>query len=151
MKKLVGSLIILGVLVPSLAFASVDITLQGSNPTEVQGASYVEPGYTANSTVDGNITSSVVSSGLQRTTTGNVYTVDYSVVDSALSTASASRTVIFSTGGTMPYCSGPMAPGWQTGVVDGGCSRASIVLNAGEIVDGFVCPVFFSTGCRLPR
>lgn len=151
MKKLIGSLILIGALVPSLAFASVSITLNGLNPIEVT-SSYNEPGYTANSTVDGDVTSSVVSSGLVRSATqGNLYTVNYSVKDSALSTAFASRAVVFSTGGGMPYCSGPMAEGWQTGVEGGGCSRAAITLNAGEIKDGFFCPVFFTSGCRLPR
>lgn len=152
MKKLIGSIVVLGFLVPMFAFASVNITLNGSNPVEVTGNSYNEPGYSANSTVDGNITSSVVTSGLIRSATqGNLYTVNYSVTDSALSTASASRTIIFSTGGGMPYCSGPMAPGWQVGVSGGGCSRASIMVNPGETVQGFKCPEYIMTGCRLPR
>lgn len=151
MKKLIGFMVLSGILVPSLALASVDITLNGSNPFEVTSTSYNEPGYTANSTVDGDVTSSVTSSGLQRTSVGNVYTVNYSVTDSALSTTNASRTVVFNTGGSMPYCSGPMAPGWQVGVNGGGCSRASITVNPGETKDGFYCPMFFTSGCRLPR
>lgn len=74
------------------------ITLLGDNPvTFVEGADYVEPGYTASDVEDGNLTGLVstactfnASQPLQQ---GN-YTCTYSVSDSADQPATAQRTVI---------------------------------------------------------
>lgn len=43
----------------------------------------------------------------------------------------------------MPFCSGPMAPGWQAGVVGGGCGGTDVVLEPGT--EG--CPFWFVGGC----
>lgn len=130
------------------AFASVSITLSGANPAAAQqGKSFSDPGFSAFSTVDGDITNSVNTSGPD---TGNVGTSfrTYSVTDSALDTASASRQVIVSGGGgTMPFCSGPMAPGWNAGLPGGGCGGTDTLIPAGA--PG--CAWFMFAGCILKQ
>lgn len=146
MKKLLGFAVAASLLVPALAFASVDITLSGGTVTISQGQSYSEPGYSAFSTVDGDVTGLVGVSGVD-TSVGS-HTITYEVTDSALDSASVSRTLIVQGGGSvMPFCSGPMAPGWQIGVAGGGCGGTEVFLPAGS--PG--CPWFFMSGCILPR
>lgn len=147
MKKLLAFSVLGAVLVPSLAFASVGITLTGGTVTVQQGASYQEPGYSANSTVDGDITGAVSVSGITTATPGS-HTITYSVTDSALDSATAFRSLeVIGSGGAMPYCSGPNAPGWQVGVDGGGCGGTGTVIAAGT--DG--CPFWYVGGCLLKR
>lgn len=153
MKKIITAIATGAMLLPMAAFASVDLTLFGADPvTVLQGQSYSEPGYSANSSVDGDITSLVSVSSVDTSVSGS-FTIDYSVTDSALDTATAQRgLIVASGGGTMPYCSGPLAPGWQAGVAGGGCGGTEIVLRAGQSVfkDGVLheCPIWYGPiGC----
>jgi hypothetical protein len=60
------------------------ITLSGANPFSlVAGDSYVEPGYTATDTQDGDISSQVVVSGSVNTSVVGTYTLTYNVTDSS--------------------------------------------------------------------
>ena len=61
-------------------------------------------------------------------------------------------------GGAMPWCSNPMAPGWNTSLPDGGCGGAFnfvafgqpiFIGNAGGI--GLATTCVFKQGCMLPR
>ena len=62
---------------------------------------YVEPGYSATDDIDGNLTSSVVVSGVVDTTTPGTYTISYDVADSSGNQAiTQTRTVIVD--GTKP-------------------------------------------------
>ncbi len=141
MHKLLGLAVGLSLLVPSLAFASVGITLQGGAVTVQQGHSYQEPGYSAFSSVDGDITGLVGVSGFSSAV--GTHTLTYSVTDSALDSAFAFRSVTIMGGGEMPFCSGPMAPGWQSGVDGGGCGGTGTVIAAGTAD----CPYFMASGC----
>ena len=123
MKKIVGVLALSLSLVPALAFASVGITLSGGNPDSVRvGTTYSDPGYSANSSFDGDITGSVSFSGVNTSVRGTTVRT-YTVTDSNGDTATASRTVLVwgDGGSTQPYCSGPTAPGWRTDLPGGGC------------------------------
>lgn len=155
MKKYIASAAVVSLLAPFLAFAApvdvVSITLSGPNPVTVnQGQSYNEPGFSANSTVDGNITGSVVSSRVDTSHAGNT-SVNYFVTDSLFNTASASRSVtVMGGGGGLIFCSGPMAPGYRVDLPNGGCPQAanstgSYVFYNRPLSDGTLCQFFF--GC----
>lgn len=131
MHKVIAAVVGVSLLAAALpAFASVDLSLVGGTVTVQQGQSYVEPGYSANSTVDGDITGSVVVDGINTSVIGT-HVIGYSVTDSALSSAFASRTVMVAGGGgTLPYCSGPTAPGWRADLADGGCGGPKMTVVA---------------------
>lgn len=121
MKKLLGVLAVSSMLIPSLAFASVGITLDGGSVRVQAGTPYFEPGYSALSTDDGDVTNLVIASAVNTNILGDT-TRSYDVTDSVLSTASAFRNItVYASGGTMLWCSNEMAPGWTVGLPNGGC------------------------------
>lgn len=142
MKKFLAlSLALVSVFAPAAAFASVDITLQGGSVSLYQGQSYVEPGYSANSSVDGDITNSVTASSVDTNHPGNI-TRDYSVTDSALDTATASRNIqIKGLGSSMPCllevhrysnaCFGAMMPNQTEPVVQ-------------QVAEGKLMPIYYA-------
>jgi hypothetical protein len=70
------------------------LTLNGDNPMNLNvGESYSEPGATASDILDGNLTEAIEISGTVDTGTAGTYTVNYSVTDAALNTATSTRTV----------------------------------------------------------
>lgn len=70
------------------------ITLTGDNPLERYiGQAYVESGATANDNEDGDLTSSIVTTGTVNVNLKGTYTVTYTVSDAAGNTASKTRTV----------------------------------------------------------
>ena len=74
------------------------ITLTGSSTINLYvGATFTDPGATATDDVDGNITSSITSSGTVDTSLAGTYTIVYSVLDTAGNSASVTRTVIIDT------------------------------------------------------
>jgi len=61
-----------------------EITLSGYNPTYVNlDSTYIEPGYSANDDVDGDITNNVKVTGTVDTHTEGDYTLYYNVSDKA--------------------------------------------------------------------
>lgn len=65
-------------------------------------------------------------------------------------------------GGTMPYCSGPMAPGYRVDLPGGGCGGTQIYVARGTTVSipsksklpgaaatSFTCPAFYPSGCMV--
>jgi len=70
------------------------ITLnQGASYTHYQNMAWVDPGWDAQDTLDGNLTSSVSVSGTVDVTTTGAYTLNYAVADTAGNQASVTRTV----------------------------------------------------------
>ncbi len=70
------------------------ITLNGASTVNLnQGEVYNELGATATDNIDGDLTSSIVTSGTVNTNTPGIYTVTYSVSDAAGNNASTIRTV----------------------------------------------------------
>lgn len=70
------------------------ISLVGSSPIEVlQGESYTELGATASDNYDGDLTSSIITSGSVDNTQIGSYTITYSVMDSSSNMNSITRTV----------------------------------------------------------
>lgn len=125
MKTVTSMFVAFSLLVAVPVFASVDINLVGGTVTVEQGKSYNEPGYSAFSTTDGDVTGQVQSYAPATNVPGD-YFVEYEVTDSALDYAYAARqfTVVAPAAGQMFFCSGPMAPGWTVGLVNGGCPVA---------------------------
>ena len=71
------------------------ITLTGAPTINLSvGDTFTDPGATATDNIDGNITSSIITSGTVNTSSGGAYTIVYSVSDVAGNTASIQRTVI---------------------------------------------------------
>lgn len=68
---------------------------------------------------------------------------------------------VYPLGGAMPWCSSPLAPGWNVSLQGGGCFPYSIkyglitpyFLDAGEYVIGngqlIWCPLWMNTGCVI--
>ncbi len=77
------------------------ITLVGTNPiTLTTGATFTDPGATATDAEDGNLTSSIVTTGTVNTSVPGTYTITYTVTDSKGASASVTRTVVIKT----PVC-----------------------------------------------
>jgi len=73
------------------------ITITGSSTINLTvGDTFTDPGATATDDVDGDITSSITTTGTVNTSTAGTYTIAYSVSDAAGNTASENRTVIVS-------------------------------------------------------
>ena len=106
------------------------ITLNGSTTINLTvGDIYTELGATATDDIDGDLTSSIVTSGTVNTSTAGTYTVTYTVTDATGNSASATRTVIVSepsSGSTTTLHEGFFESGWD-GWSDGGsdCYRYS--------------------------
>lgn len=153
MKKIVGFILSATLVVPSLAFASVGITLTGGDVVVTAGKTFVEPGYSAFSSYDGDITNSVTVSGVNTTVVGS-HTVNYSVTDSNSDSAYASRnlTVVGGGNGGQIYCSSPTAPGWNVSLPDGGCGGGSTYIPFGKLFVnnlGYMETCSFRFGCMI--
>lgn len=73
------------------------ITIIGSSTINLtQGDSYTDQGATATDDIDGDLTSSISTSGTVDTSTASTYTITYSVSDSSGNSASETRSVIVS-------------------------------------------------------
>ena len=73
------------------------ISLVGESTIFLQvGDTFTDPGVTASGDVDGDLTSSITSSGTVDTATEGTYTIEYSVSDTAGNTVSITRTVVVS-------------------------------------------------------
>jgi hypothetical protein len=72
--------------------------------------------------------------------------VDADTVDHTLFVSSQANAP---TGGTMPWCSGPLAPGYNVSLPGGGCGQTtSLVPYNHPLGDGTLCP--FNNGCMVP-
>ncbi len=70
------------------------LTLLGdANMTHAKNTAWVDPGATANDSLDGNLTSSITITGTVDVNTTGVYTLTYSVSDGASNETNATRTV----------------------------------------------------------
>lgn len=157
MKKLLVFVLSASLLaVPFISFADSTVSASADNGASVSpsGTTVVLTGNTQVFSIGANAGFSVGNVTVDGASQGAVSSVSFTGI--ALDAVSHSISVSsFSTGGSMPYCSGPTAPGWQAGEVDGGCSRASVTLDSGNYVSyqgiKYDCPIFFTSGCRLPR
>ena len=84
------------------------ITLTGSSTINLTvGDTFTDPGATATDDVDGDITSSITTSGTVNTSTAGTYTIDYSVSDAAGNNATVvQRTIIVSVASSISFVNG---------------------------------------------
>ena len=81
------------------------ITLTGSSTINLTvGETFTDPGATARDDVDGNLTSSITTSGAISTSNAGTFTISYSVSDAAGNSASVQRTVIVSVATNSANC-----------------------------------------------
>ena len=97
------------------------ITLNGQSIIDVRlNSNFSDPGVNANDNVDGDISSSITSSGTVNTSSVGTYIINYSVLDAAGNSNSVSRTVnvisIYFENGT---CKCPNASAGDTAVING--------------------------------
>ena len=101
------------------------ISLTGSSTINLTvGDTFTDPGATATDNVDGDITSSITTSGSVNTSTAGTYTISYSVSDAAGNTATVvQRTVIVSVASSISFVNGtcecPNATVGETATISG--------------------------------
>lgn len=153
-NKIAAVFVFVVLLAPSAAFASTTINLSGGSVIVTAGQSYTEPGYSANSSFFGDVTGGVSASTVNTSAIGNT-TRTYSYgPDFFGDNANASRsiTVIAGGGGSLNFCSGPLAPGYIVGAIGGGCGQTSnfVQTNQPYVFNGINLICTFSSGCMVP-
>ena len=123
------------------------ITLIGSSTINLPlGDTFTDPGATATDNVDGDLTSSITTSGTVDTSTAGTYIIAYSVSDAASNTASVNRTVVVNNAansGNISFVNGtcecPNAAAGDTDVI-GGVTYTAVDNStiAGQIANGNV-------------
>ncbi|EGW53319.1 beta strand repeat-containing protein [Candidatus Endoriftia persephonae] len=109
------------------------ITLSGDNPMTIAvGASFTDPGASANDNFDGDVSGSVTISGTVDTNTLGDYTLTYQVTDAAGNTSTQSRTVSV-TDQTAPVI---VLAGDNPQTVDAGSSYSDPGASASDNIDG---------------
>ena len=79
------------------------ITLVGSPTIELTiGNTFTDPGATATDNIDGDLTSSIITSGTVDTSSTGSYTISYSISDATGNSASVTRTVVVNKDTTAP-------------------------------------------------
>lgn len=142
MKNLIGFSLALSLLaVPFTSFAdSIVSASAGAGATiSPSGSVVVTTGVTQVFSIGasaGYALSNVSVDGISQGAIGS-YSLLGDLVDHSISAFAVSQ------GSLMPFCSGPMAPGWQMGVVGGGCGGRQVWVAAGTSD----CPFWFVGGC----
>ena len=99
------------------------IALTGSTINLYVGATFTDPGATASDNEDGNLTSSIITSGSVDTSTVGTYSITYSVSDAAGNSASVTRSVIIGVAPLIYFengtCKCPLATIGDTEVING--------------------------------
>ena len=99
------------------------IALTGSTISLYVGATFTDPGATASDNEDGNLTSSIITSGSVDTSTVGTYSITYSVSDAAGNSASVTRSVIIGVAPLIYFengtCKCPLATIGDTEVING--------------------------------
>ncbi|MDA9359514.1 BspA family leucine-rich repeat surface protein, partial [Flavobacteriaceae bacterium] len=121
------------------------ITLTGSSTINLTvGDTFTDPGATATDNVDGDLTSSITTSGSVNTATEGTYTISYSVSDAAGNAATVvQRTVIVSAASSISFVNGTCeCPNATVGDIDviNGVTYTAVDNStiAGEIANGNV-------------
>lgn len=109
------------------------ITILGDNPKNLKvGDIYTEAGATASDNYDGNITSSILTSGSVDTATAGIYTITYSVTDSSGNGATSTRTVnVRNLGTNSSLAELSVSQGFLSPAFDSGVKNYTVVLPYG--------------------
>lgn len=138
---------------PFMASASVGISLVGGSVLVQQYSPFVEPGFSAFSTTDGDVTADVSASSVNTSVAGNAVRY-YSVTDSDELTATAQRSItIIGASATQTWCSSPTAPGYNVSLPHGGCAGQPESFSFGQtfVFKGVSQVCQYWQGCVLPK
>lgn len=152
MKKYIAALSILALMGPAIALADSTVTASSDAGSSVSpsGVTVVSTGNVqafSPSANDGFHLTGVSFDGVEQASVGilNFTGLAWDPISHTLSVTSA---VNAPTGGTMPFCSGPMAPGWVVSSPDGGCGGSQQYFQFNHTLpDGTLCP--FWQGCMV--
>lgn len=149
MKYLASVFLSAVLLVPAAAFASTTISLNGGAVTVTQNQPFSDPGFSANSTNFGDVSGQVFTTPVNTSVAGNTSEFYSYGPDIDGDTASASRTIMVQgIGGSLLFCSGPLAPGYTIGATGGGCGASTSFVSFNQpIGDGLFCSFF--QGCMV--
>lgn len=149
-KTIISVLLTVGVLLPAAAFAGsgtlVIASSDANSSIAPSGHTYVGNGDTDTFSISAAQGYQVSSVSVNGSSVGDVSTVDVT----GGSTFSKEYIDVSSApmgGGGQPYCSGPMAPGWNVSLPGGGCGSSETYMPAGSVQ----CPVMDRQGCMVPN
>ena len=131
-------------LIPAISFADSTVNASSDSGSSVNpsGVTIVPTGIIQTFTF--NVDNGYLLGGvtLDGQSLGKISSYDFTGINNDPTTHSLSVSSVAS-GGSMPYCSGPEAPGWIEGIPGGGCGGTATHVQAGS--EG--CPFWFPAGC----
>jgi hypothetical protein len=142
MKKAIVSLVLLFPLI-SFADSTVIATAGAGANVSPSGTVTVPTATTQTFSIGADQGFRVSDVSLDGTSVGPVGSVDFTGIDADAVTHTLDVSATSIGGGQLPYCSGPMAPGWNVSLPGGGCGGTAKWVPAGS--DG--CPFWFPEGC----
>jgi hypothetical protein len=151
MKKVLAMVAVLSFLFPAAAFANstVDASAGVGATISPSGVTVVPTGITQTFTVGVDQSYQLTGVTLDGVSQ-SLSNVNFTGIAGDLTTHTISVSAA-PTGGAEPYCSSPTAPGWQVGLIGGGCGGTQIFVPRGETLNGFYCSDMFTAGCILPQ
>jgi len=153
MKKIIAAVALFAL--PLVAFADSNVTATAGTGATVDpsGTTLVATGASQTFTFGANTGYKISGVSLDGSSLGVITSYDFTgdLVDHTLH-VSASKYA----GGTLPYCSSPLAPGWVVSLPDGGCGGNLQILGASLTVNGVVYECdrtlyAFRNGCQIVR
>jgi len=152
MKNTIVSLAILALL-PFVSFADSTVTATADSGSSVtpSGTVVVPTGVTQTFSIAADSGYQIADVELDGTSVGTPSSVDFTgidadTVDHTLDVSSQALVVAPTSGGDeLPYCSGPMAPGWHVDEAGGGCGSSETY----EPASSGLCPWIDTQGCMV--
>jgi hypothetical protein len=152
MKKIISAIAVLSLFAAPLAFADSTVTATAGVGASVSpsGTVVVPTGEVqafAPSAGTGYTLSSVVLDGVSQP----LSEVDFTgiVADDVSHILSVGATANAPTGGSMPWCSSPLAPGYNVSMPGGGCGNPTTLVSFGSVTSVGLC--MFKNGCMIPN
>lgn len=153
MKNLLATaLVAAATLFPVAAFADSNVTASADNGSSVSpsGLTVVPTGVTQTFSIGANPGYTLSDVSLDGISVGAASSVDFTGIawDPTDHTIDVSSFADGTDGsGGQPYCSGPMAPGWNVSIPGGGCGSKFTF----EPVSSGLCPIMDNQGCMVPN
>lgn len=152
-NKIVGLVLALSLFTPAVAFADSTVTASAGIGSSISpaGTTVVPTGLTQIFTVgalNGYRVTDVAVDGISQGALGSIGFTGVDL-DTTVHTITSSAIQV---GGAMPWCSDPMAPGWNTSFADGGCGGTKQYVRSGApyTLNGQSLTCNFESGCMLP-
>lgn len=151
MNKLAGVAVGLSLLaLPLVTFASSTVTATAGTGATVSpsGVTVVPQGTTQQFTFGASQGYTLSNVSLDGVSQGAVSSLGFTGLANSTDSIVASATANVVGGGSLMWCSGPMAPGYNVGMVGGGCgATTSYVVYNHAMPDGTLCA--FNSGCMV--